>query len=241
MIGSVIQRYETVISTNDVARQLADEGAAEGTVVVALEQTSGRGSRGRVWLSPTGANLLASIILRPNGPPDRMGELTFVAAIAVTGTLRDCCGLDARIKWPNDVRVHGKKIAGMIVEVTRSAAILGIGLNVNWTELPEEIASIATSIALELGNTVDIDHVLKTMLADLDIAYGVYRARGFSRILQDWRKFEITTGKEITFSMDGQSLHGLAVDIDEHGSLIVELPTGERQAIPAATLVSNKE
>lgn len=241
MIGSIIQRYETVTSTNDIARRLAEEGAVEGTVVVADEQTSGRGSRGRVWVSPPGANLLASVLLRPNLPIERMGELTFVAAVAVAGTLRDCCGLDAGIKWPNDVQVCGKKIAGMIVETAKGAAILGIGLNVNWTQLPEEIAPIATSIALELGKPVDLDHILKTMLADLDIAYGVYRARGFGRTLHDWRELEITTGTEVTVSIDDRSVHGLAVDIDEHGSLVIELPTGERQAIPAATLLGNAE
>lgn len=231
MIGSIIQRYETVTSTNDIARRLAEEGAVEGTVVVADEQTRGRGSRGRVWVSPPGANLLVSVLLRPNLPIERMGELTFVAAVAVAGTLHDCCGLDAGIKWPNDVQVCGKKIAGMIVETAKGAAILGIGLNVNWTQMPEDIATIATSIALELGKPVDLDHVLKTMLADLDIAYGVYRARGFVRTLQDWRELEITTGSEVTVSIDGRSAHGLAVDIDEHGSLVIELPTGERKAL----------
>ena len=237
MIGLPIHRYGTVTSTNDVARELAAQGAEEGTVVAADEQTKGRGSRGRTWLSPPGVNLLISVILRPHLPPERMGELAFVASVAVAGTLRDCCGLDSRIKWPNDVRVGGRKIAGMIVEAMKDAAILGIGVNVNWTDLPEEIAETATSAALELGRPVDLGVVLKALLSDLDIAYGVYRACGFGRILEDWRKLEVTTGKEITVVMNGGSVEGRAVDVDEHGSLIVELPTGERRRVPAATLV----
>ena len=237
MIGSVVHRFDTVGSTNDVARELALNGAPEGTVVVAAEQTKGRGSRGRVWLSAPGENLLVSVILRPNIPAERLGELAFVASVAVAGTIRECCELDASIKWPNDVRVSGKKIAGIIVETTKDAAIIGIGLNVNWTNLPEEIVDTATSVAIESGRRVDADCVLKALLADLDIAYGVYRARGFSRTLHDWRQLESTTGKEVIIEVNGDSVQGFAVDIDEHGSLVVELATGERRSIPAATLV----
>lgn len=237
MIGAVIHRYDKVSSTNDTARKLAEDGAADGTVVVASEQTMGRGSRGRVWLSPPGLNLLVSVILRPNLPLDRMGELAFVAAVAVAGALRDSCGLDAAIKWPNDVRVRDKKISGMIVETAKGAAILGVGINVNWTDLPEEISSGATSAALELGHLVDMDGVLKSFAAELDISYGVYRARGFARTLEDWRELETTTGRKIIIAVDGECIEGVAASIDEHGSLIVELPTGEMRSIPAAGLV----
>jgi len=238
MIGSKIHRYETVASTNDIARELADGGAVEGTVVVSAEQTKGRGSRGRVWLSPPGVNLLMSVILKPKIPRNRLGELAFVAGVAIAGTLRECCGLDARIKWPNDVRVGGRKICGIIVEAVKDAVILGIGVNVNWTELPDEIKDTATSVAIEHGGVVDIEQALKMLLADLDIAYGVYRARGFDRILQQWKELETTTGKEVTVKLNGDSVKGLAVDVDDHGSLIVELPSGEVQSISAATVVS---
>ncbi|MEN6521864.1 MAG: biotin--[acetyl-CoA-carboxylase] ligase [Armatimonadota bacterium] len=237
MIGTVVYRYDTVSSTNDTARKLAEDGAAEGTVVVALEQTMGRGSRGRAWFSPPGLNLLVSVILRPNLPLDRMGELAFVAAIAVAVALRDSCGLDAAIKWPNDVRVRDRKISGMIVETAKGAAILGVGINVNWTELSEEIASKATSAALELGRPIDTDCILKSFLEELDIAYGVYRARGFTRTLQDWRELENTTGRQVTITAGGECIEGIAAGIDENGSLIVDLPAGERRSIPAAGLV----
>lgn len=237
MIGAVIHRFDTVDSTNDVARKLAEEGAAEGTVVAASAQAKGRGSRGRVWLSPPGVNLLVSVILRPNLPFDRMGELAFVASLAVAGTLIDYCGLDASIKWPNDVRVRGKKISGIIVETAKGAAIIGVGINVNWTDLPEEISGTVTSVALETGEMVDVEHVLKSFAADLDIAYGVYRAIGFGQILNEWRELESTTGKEVVISVDDECIKGFAAGVDEHGSLIVELPAGERRLIPAAGLV----
>lgn len=238
MIGRTVHRYDVVTSTNDVAHELAAQGAAEGTIVVAAEQTKGRGSRGRVWLSPPGVNLLVSVVLRPKTPVDRLGELAFVAAVAVAGALRDRCGLDARIKWPNDVRVGGKKISGIIVEASAGCAVLGIGINVNWIDLPEEIAGTATSIALELGGPVETEPLLKGLLADLDIAYGVYRARGFGRILEEWRKLETTISGEVVVALDGEKLEGRAVDVDEHGSLVVELPSGERRSIAAATVVS---
>lgn len=238
MIGSTVLRYEVVTSTNDIARELAAEGAAEGSVVVAADQTKGRGSRGRVWISPAGANLMLSVILRPEIPPERFGELAFVGALGVSSTLRESLELGARIKWPNDVRVGQKKICGMIVEASKGAAILGIGLNVNWTDLPDEISNTATSIAIELGRTADLESILKLLLADLDIAYGVYRARGFKRTLELWKELQETIGRDVTVGLNGGSIDGRAVDVDEHGSLIVELADGERRVIPSATVVS---
>lgn len=240
MIGLAIHRCEVVTSTNDVARQLAAQGAAEGTVVVAAEQTKGRGSRGREWLSPPGANLLVSIVLRPQISQECFGELAFVAAVGVAEALRRCCGLDARLKWPNDVRIGSRKIAGILVEAAKGAAVVGVGINVNWTDLPAEISETATSVALELGRPVEIDDVLKSLLAEMDIAYGVYRAKGFGRILQDWRALQTTIGREVAVRLNGERVDGLAVDVDERGNLIVELTTGERRSIPAATMASDE-
>lgn len=238
MIGKTIHRYEVVTSTNDIARELAAAGADEGTVVVAEEQTKGRGSRGRVWISPPGANLLMSIILRPQISAERLGELAFVGAIALAGTLRESYGLDARIKWPNDVRIGRKKVSGMIVEATKGAVVLGIGVNVNWTDLAEEISTTATSLTIELGSSVDKETLLKRFLDDLDISYGVYRARGFGRILDQWKELQDTIGCDVKVGFDDGNIQGRAVDVDEHGSLIVELPNGERKAIPSATVIS---
>ncbi|MBI2842735.1 MAG: biotin--[acetyl-CoA-carboxylase] ligase [Armatimonadetes bacterium] len=238
MIGAVIRRYETVTSTNDVAGALAAQGADEGTVVVAAEQTRGRGSRGRGWLSPAGSNLLVSIILRPCLPPDRFGELAFVAAVAVAETLRNSCGLDATVKWPNDVQVRGKKISGIIVEAAKGAAILGIGLNSNWTDLPEEIAETATSIEIESGAQADLEMTLSELMTSLDAAYTIYLSHGFERILQQWKAFETTTGKQVSVRLEGGTIDGVAVDVDERGNLIVRLADGERRAIPASTIVS---
>lgn len=241
MIGEIIHRFDSVTSTNDLAREFVKNGAMEGTVVVAAEQTKGRGRRGRSWISPHGVNLLASIILRPQIPPERLGELAFVAAVGVAGALEGSCGLDARVKWPNDIKVGGRKIAGILVEAGGGATIVGIGVNVNWTEMPEEIAESATSVALELAHPVSLESVLKALIADLDIAYRVYLARGFGRTLDDWRKIETTMGSSVTVEIDGNRMHGLAVDVNEHGSLVIELPSGERMAIPAATAVISEE
>lgn len=239
MIGSTVHRFEIVTSTNDIARDLAIEGAAEGTAVVAAEQSKGRGSRGRSWVSPPNSNLLLSVVLRPQISPDRLGELAFIAAIAVAETIREQYKLDATIKWPNDVQINGKKISGIIVEAMKGAAILGIGINVNFTELPEEIAATATSIAIEKGIQVDIDDVLKHLLAELDIYYNVYRARGFAWILDKWMQYQTTIGKDVTVGLSEGCVEGKAVAVDDTGSLIVELPSGERRSIPAATVVTH--
>ncbi len=237
MIGCAIHRYDTVGSTNDIARTLASEGAAEGTVVVAAEQTSGKGSRGRTWVSPLGSNLLMSVVLQPNLPHERLGELAFVAAVAIAGTIRANLGLDARIKWPNDVRVQGKKIAGIMIETAGDAVVLGIGLNLNWVELPKEIVETATSAAIELGREVDLEDVLKSLLADLDIAYSVFRARGFGRTLEEWRKLEETTGRTVTVALgDGKAISGKAAGVDDTGALIVETDADELRVVSAATV-----
>ncbi|MDO8683505.1 MAG: biotin--[acetyl-CoA-carboxylase] ligase [Armatimonadota bacterium] len=190
LIGSKILHYDSVTSTNDIARELISRQADEGTVVIAAEQTMGRGRRGRKWISPPGVNLLVSIILRPQVETIRLPELAFVVAIAVARYLIDELRLPAKVKWPNDVRVNGKKIAGVLIEtipgVDKNApwAIAGIGLNINWADLPSEIAGLATSVLLETGRETDIESALSGILDSFDAAYRDYCCKGLSEILE---------------------------------------------------------
>lgn len=240
IIGRTVHWFGTVTSTNDIARRLAGDGAEEGTTVVADEQMKGRGSRGRVWLSPLGANLLVSVILRPDISGERRGEIALVAAAAAARAIRCFCGLDARIKWPNDILVGKKKLAGMIVEAAGDAAILGIGINVNWTDLPDEIARTATSIALELGRTVERDELLTSFLAELDALYGIYCEHGFGKVLGEWRSLEVTTGTDVTVESAGETIRGRAVEVDDNGCLVVLSDTGERRVISSGIVVGSE-
>jgi len=239
VIGRRIVEAGRVGSTMDVAAGLAFAGSEEGTAVVAEEQTCGRGRRGSGWISPPGVNLYVSVVLRPEIQADQTNGLAFVGALGAATFLRSTFGLAARLKWPNDVLVGHKKIAGVIVEALLKpgnasghieAAILGIGLNVNWLEIPAEIEAEATSIACELGAKVDLRACLEGLLFALDEEYSAYRERGFASVLARWREMDCTIGSRIVLlNEDGSTLEGAAVDITPYGALIVETASGERR------------
>src|SRR5512141_155286 len=159
-VGHALHWFEEVGSTNDVAKELADEGAAHGEVVVAESQTAGRGRRGRAWASPPGRNLYVSVVLRPELPPSRAAELTLLASVAVCQAVRQA-GVTAGIKWPNDLVSRGRKLAGILTELAADPdrvqwVVLGIGINVNLRleDLPDDLRPIATSLAIARGEPV---------------------------------------------------------------------------------------
>jgi BirA family biotin operon repressor/biotin-[acetyl-CoA-carboxylase] ligase len=212
-------------------------------VITADVQIAGRGSRGRKWLSPPGANLLASVILYPGVPSSRTVDMSFVAAVAVTRTLRNI-GLDARIKWPNDVLVGGRKICGILIEtVSRSgenpAVIVGIGINANWRDLDPEVAEIATSIVLELGRQVSVDDLLRSLLDELEPLYDEYLQSGLGGIMPVWRELHSTVGRDVTVLLGGESIKGKAVGVDDSGSLIVDTGSGLVTVTAAGTLLQD--
>lgn len=148
-----ILHFEETDSTNARARELADQGAPEGTLVVAERQTQGRGRKGRIWFSPPGAGIYASLILRPSIPPHEATRITFVTAVAAAEALLHLTDLNVRIKWPNDILVNGKKVAGILTEISteRGAvdyAVVGLGMNVNTPGFPDDISERATSILI---------------------------------------------------------------------------------------------
>jgi len=242
VIGSRIHRFESVTSTNDVARRLALEQADEGTVVAAAEQTLGRGSRGRKWISPAGVNLLFSAIMRPNVPYERIPELSFVASAAVARCLIDLSGLPAQVKWPNDVRVNGRKIAGMLIEGVSErgqfpTAIVGVGLNVNWRGLPPEIADTATSVWIETGRETDLEAALQSALECLDAAYRGYRQFGFQSVLAEWLGFDCTIGSHVTVESGEGTIRGRAEGVDTDGSLLVRTDEGDVRRVSSAGVI----
>jgi BirA family transcriptional regulator, biotin operon repressor / biotin---[acetyl-CoA-carboxylase] ligase len=245
VVGRHILRYESVTSTNDIARQLVSCQTDEGTVITAAEQTLGRGSHGKTWISPAGVNLLVSVILRPRVPTRRIPEMAFVASLAVAEYLMGC-GMPARVKWPNDIRVNGRKIAGILIEAvpvqgTEPSAIVGIGLNLNWSDLSLDLAETATSVLIETGRCTDVSDALGGLLSSLEAVYGEYRREGFGRILARWKPLDCLTGSEVVVACDGEPLRGTSEGIDATGALLVRMPDGTLKSISAASLLSEQQ
>jgi BirA family biotin operon repressor/biotin-[acetyl-CoA-carboxylase] ligase len=182
MIGSNVHYYDTVTSTNDIAHQMAREGAGEGTVIFAEQQSNGRGKMGRRWVSPKGEGRLASIILRPDIPFLDAHEWTIMAGVGVAKAIRDTFGLTAMIKWPNDILINGKKVCGILTEASGQGMerveylIIGIGINVHSdiASLPEGATSIKAELGPEVTADVDRSGFARDLLRTLDKEYAEF-------------------------------------------------------------------
>ncbi|NJE53657.1 biotin--[acetyl-CoA-carboxylase] ligase [Thermococcus sp. 21S9] len=218
-----IIRLTEVSSTNDYAREIAED-VPEGTVVVAKRQTSGRGRKGRNWASPEGG-LWMTAILKPRSSPEHVPKLVFIGALAVVDTLARY-GIPAEIKWPNDVLVDGRKIAGILSECKlNSFALLGIGLNVN-NRVPEELRDSAVSMAELLGGEPEVERVLDALLRSLSYWYSLFKSGRHGEILRSVRTRSAVIGKDVVILEDGEIvIRGRAVGIDDSGALLVD--TGE--------------
>ena len=234
-MGRRLVYYSSVGSTQDIARREAEAGAPEGTLVLADEQTAGRGRLGRSWASPAGQNLYLTLVLRP--PMHALKRLTMVAPLAVARAVAETTGLQAGIKWPNDVWIGRRKLSGVLLESEVQGeqvryCLLGIGVNVNLdVEAIPELAEIATSLLRELGREVSREDVLASLLAHLESLYEAVR-RGETP-LEEWRARLITLGQEVTARFGDQVEEGLAEDVDEEGRLLLRRPDGSRVAIEA--------
>jgi BirA family biotin operon repressor/biotin-[acetyl-CoA-carboxylase] ligase len=232
-IGRGLKYLDTTTSTQDIARELAERGAPEGTAVIAGEQQSGRGRMGRSWLSPAGG-LATSIILRPSLAPVHL--LPAVSSIAVLRTLANL-GIKAGIKWPNDVLIEGKKVCGILIENGLEAgelrySILGIGINVNFnTSIYPEIADIATSISVKLGHEVAVGEVALHLYTELEQIYsGIGAPAG---IIEEWSRHMVTIGRRVTADFYGNRIDGIAEGVNRRGNLVVKLADGSTKEIVA--------
>lgn len=231
-LGQVLHCHEAVPSTNDVAKQLAEEGAGDGEVVIAEAQTAGRGRRGRAWVSPPRKNLYLSAIIRPDLPPQRAPEVTLVASVAVCEAVRQA-GVDALIKWPNDVIVNGRKVAGILLEMAAEMdrvqwLVIGIGVNLNGGpgDLPDDLRDTATSVAVERGEPVPRALFAAALLGGLEAWLDRHAAEGFAPIRDAWRSLSGTLGREVRAWMPDGEITGVAEDIDESGALLVRGAAG---------------
>jgi BirA family transcriptional regulator, biotin operon repressor / biotin---[acetyl-CoA-carboxylase] ligase len=226
-IGRTVHFQEVAPSTSDVAFTLANEGALHGEVVIAEHQTRGRGRRGRTWISPPGKNLYISVILRPELAPQDAPQLTFVAAVATAETVREA-GCEAWLKWPNDVEIRGRKVAGILTELSAEPGrvnfvVVGIGVNLNAasSDFPAEVRDRATSILIERGSPVPRALFTAALCARLETWYDRLIEDGFEAILDRWRELTSTLGSPLRVTLGDRTVVGTAEDVDPHGALMV--------------------
>ena len=235
-----IDHFPVIDSTNVHARMIADRGAPEGTVVVAEAQLKGKGRRGRSWFSPAGEGIYVSVILRPRVPPSEAPQLVLMAAVAAAEALLAQAALPVSVKWPNDILVGGKKIAGILSEMRLAGdridhVVIGMGVNVNTPaeSLPPEIAAIATSLCAVTGRTFSRAGLLRAYLEKLEGWYALFRERRFEPIRERWLEIARIIGKQVKIAGVDRTYEGEVIDIDPTGFLILKSPDGGVQRILA--------
>lgn len=246
-LGTKFHYFSKLESTNSCARRLAEKGAMEGEVVIAEQQTQGRGRLGRNWVSPPYVNLYFSVILRPTLPPIHAPQITLTAAVALTDAVAAFIPQFPVIKWPNDILVNSKKLAGILTESSCSSeriefVILGIGVNVNFAYeyMPETIREGATSI-LGLAKEISREALLKRLIQDLDRCYGILEESGFDSIAPRWEARFGLRGRRVRVEMESHIVRGRAIGLDRDGALIVEGEDGKRQRIVAGDVIPVEE
>jgi BirA family biotin operon repressor/biotin-[acetyl-CoA-carboxylase] ligase len=228
-----IRWYPETDSTNRQLIDLARAGAAEGLVVAADHQTAGRGRLGRRWEAPPGRNLLVSILLRPAVPVEQLHLCTAVVALAAASACARGGGLEPSLKWPNDLVVGQRKLAGILAESTPGAVVVGIGVNVGWPapagqpgepEVPPDLEAVATSLWRETGRRVDPGALLGLLLEDLEPRVAdLASAEGRRRQGAEYRRRCATLGQRVRVELDGETVTGHAADITPEGHLIVDV------------------
>jgi BirA family biotin operon repressor/biotin-[acetyl-CoA-carboxylase] ligase len=242
-MGRHIHFEEVVPSTQKIAHSLAGDGAEEGTIVVADQQTSGRGRLARAWFSPKQTGIWMSLILRPKIPINKTPQLTLLTAVALIQAIEEVTGLTPEIKWPNDILINGKKIVGILTELQAEAdqvhsVIIGIGMNVNHAldQFPEELQSVATSIAIETGKSSDRAEVIQAIMKNFEKLYTSYLMHGFKPVKLLWESYAISLNKNLIARTLHGSIRGRAVGIDDEGVLLLETAEGKIEKIYSADI-----
>ncbi|UCF72967.1 MAG: biotin--[acetyl-CoA-carboxylase] ligase [Deltaproteobacteria bacterium] len=223
-------------STNTRAKDLAAGDAPEGTLIVSEKQEKGRGRKGRGWFSPPQQGIYASLILRPTISPREAPRITLLTAVAVAETLLSLTGLKVNIKWPNDILVNGRKIAGILTEISAHTdaidyIVVGLGLNVNTPRFPDDIRDKATSILIETGKQFPRIRLIREYLRRLERYYEVFKGIGFEPVMKRWKQLTNIVGQEIMVEVTGKKYIGEVKDVDRDGALILKDTNGKSHRI----------
>jgi BirA family biotin operon repressor/biotin-[acetyl-CoA-carboxylase] ligase len=233
-IGRPLHFYDAIGSTNDEAMRQGEGGTPEGAVFLAESQTHGKGRLGRKWISPPGVNLYLSILLRPTFPPLQAPIVTLMAACAVREALEKVTGLKAGIKWPNDLLIGGKKVCGILTEMSAEQDLIhhmavGIGINVNLDPdtLPPDVREKSTSLSRRLGRKVDRTELLVSLLKSMERYYGLLNRKGAKGILPEWKKHSLILRKRVRIVSQRKKHEGVIVDLSPEGALILSGDDGK--------------
>lgn len=245
-IGRDIRVFEETTSTNDVVEKLARDQVKEGVVVFAESQTKGRGRLGRKWISPARKGLWFSILLRPQMRPQEATQLTVASGTALRRAIEKNTGIKASIKWPNDILIQGKKVAGILTELSAEVdcvkhIILGIGVDVNLTaaEFPLELKKLATSLRIEAGKMISRADLAVTVLRELDREYARVCAGDFEAIADEWEEHCGTIGQPVTIQIGERRVHGRAEALDDDGALLVRTEHGHLERVTGGDVTAH--
>ena len=235
--GKQLVVLKSVDSTNAEARRLAEQGAAHGTLVLAECQTAGKGRRGRSWESPEGSGIWMSLILRPEFEPIHASMLTLLAAMAVEEGIRRTSGLSCQIKWPNDIVLNGKKVCGILTEMSTEEdsiryVVVGIGMNVNLESFPEDLRDKATSLLLESGKPIRRTELAAAVLSAWEACYGIFlKTLDFGSLMEEYNKRLVNRGRQVMVLTPGGSWQGDCLGINHEGELLVRKADGTVEAV----------
>lgn len=237
-LGKQVHYQYTVDSTNNWAKELARQGAAHGTLVVAEEQTAGRGRRGRDWLSAPHSGIFASLIIRPNLAAERVPLLTLTVGIALAQALHSLGLPTAWLKWPNDIWVGRRKMAGILSELSGQVdhidwVVVGMGINTLQTDFPPELATKATSFLQETGLRINRAKLLAEVLGNLEDLLPLLENPELGLVLDKWRSYDRLSGQEVQVITPSGAFYGRALGVTADGALIVRKPDGQEQTVLA--------
>ena len=239
-LGHHIHYCELTTSTNELAKRLAGEGCEDGLVVIAEEQNSGKGRLSRGWFSPFACGDWFSVVLKPPFLPQEASKCTLMAAVAVVKAVNKYSGVNAAIKWPNDILLNGRKLVGILTEMSAEFGkinyiVIGTGINVNVPKniVPDDIKDCAISVADAAQEPVSRVQILADVLFYMEELYEAVLKDGFAPVLEEWRKYSCTLGQQVKVIAPGETYSGLAVDIDADGLLIVKKDDGTVEKVIA--------
>ncbi len=244
LLRPIILRFDSLPSTNTEAARQAANGAPEGLCIIAREQTSGRGRQQRAWISPPGAGLYFSLILRPRLDTSRWPLITLMAALAVADALRDACSLSVDIKWPNDIYAEERKLCGILAEMietpTGRACIVGIGINLRENAFPAELREVAASVETLTGRVPDVERLLPSLTHFIAERYQILQAAdGAEQTLSAWSaRSSFASGKRVRVVLAAEILEGITRGLEPDGALRVETEAGEIKIIRAGDVTA---